>query len=420
MFKYVFVLLIAIASVCHAHEDWKSGSTDRSHLPDGELKGYLHGHSEVIDGTTHTGYWDFDPDADGDPWTKKQGNWEKSGCVSTDANGKKLYDHDCYNDWIKEGNLKPTSQGTTGGGPGGITDDDTTDDESTDDDSDDPTGDESDDPTGDESDDPTGDESDDPTGDDSDDPTGDESDDPTDDESDDPTGNERNSLDLVRGTSDNRRFVPQAPILNPLMITEWMLIDTGRSHPQWIELYNPNNSAVNLNGYTFVYVTYHHSAKWTFHTITLSSFMVPAKSAIILTSHDITDHIRHTFQGIKKSQIYHLNINGYHLKSGWLIKDADENELHRTGKAFREHGEDTTLHNPLLSDPPLVNPGVEWNWRNKRVSYKRYPSEEPEQGEYYYGSPNDVSSPGYFESARAAPSLIRPKKIGTWAALKRR
>ena len=405
MFKYVFVLLIAIASVCHAHEDWKSGSTDRKHLPDGELRGYLHGHSEVIDGTTHTGYWDFDPDADGDPWTKKQGNWEKSGCVSTDANGKKLYDHDCYNDWIKEGNLKPTSQdttggGTTGGGPGGITDDDTTDDDS-------------DDPTGDESDDPTGDESDDPTGDESDDPTGDESDDPTGDESDDPTGDERNNLDIVRDTS-NQRFVPQKPTVHPPMITEWMLIDTGRSRPQWIELYNWNNSAVNLNGYTFVYATYQHSTRWTFHTITLSDFVIPAKSAVILTSHST----RYS-NGIDSEQIYLLNC-GYVLKSGWALIDATGTEVYRIGRAFKEYGEDTTLHNPLLSDPALVNPGVEWDWRNKRVSYKRYPSNEPEQGEYYYGNPNDVSSPGYFESARAAPTLILPKTTGIWAELKKR
>ena len=98
-----------MASVCGAHDDWLSGSTDRQHLSGAGLKNYLHGHKETVNGTVRTGHWDYDPDVD-DAWEKTKANWEASGCLTQDANGKKLYNHDCYNDWIRGGNLKPTEK----------------------------------------------------------------------------------------------------------------------------------------------------------------------------------------------------------------------------------------------------------------------------------------------------------------------
>ena len=105
----LILLLFLMASVCGAHDAWVSGSTDRQHLSGADLNNYLHGHKETVNGTVRTGYWDYDPDVDGH-WEKIQANWQASGCVTEDANGKKLYNHDCYNDWIRDGNLKPTEK----------------------------------------------------------------------------------------------------------------------------------------------------------------------------------------------------------------------------------------------------------------------------------------------------------------------
>ena len=112
----LILLLFLMASVCGAHDAWVSGSTDRQHLSGADLKNYLHGHKETVNGTVRTGYWDYDPDVD-DAWEKTKANWEASGCITQDANGKKLYNHDCYNAWIKQGNLEPTENQTPTNSP---------------------------------------------------------------------------------------------------------------------------------------------------------------------------------------------------------------------------------------------------------------------------------------------------------------
>lgn len=101
---------------CLAHDDFIEGSKDREHLSGDDLKKYLHGHSESVRNApgsnkwhTQTSFWDYDPDID-DPNDKKEENWEASGCVTTDENGKKLYDHDCYNEFIKDGGLIRTDE----------------------------------------------------------------------------------------------------------------------------------------------------------------------------------------------------------------------------------------------------------------------------------------------------------------------
>ena len=117
MKTYTFILLLSlIASVCGAHDAWVSGSIDRQHLSGADLNNYLHGHKETVDGTIRTGFWDYDPDVD-DAWEKTKANWKASGCVTEDANGKKLYNHDCYNDWIRDGNLEPTENQTPTNSP---------------------------------------------------------------------------------------------------------------------------------------------------------------------------------------------------------------------------------------------------------------------------------------------------------------
>ena len=52
MKTYALILMLSlIASVCGAHDDWVSGSTDRQHLSGADLKNYLHGHKEIVNGT---------------------------------------------------------------------------------------------------------------------------------------------------------------------------------------------------------------------------------------------------------------------------------------------------------------------------------------------------------------------------------
>ena len=355
------LLLFLITSVCGAHDDWLSGSTDRQHLSGADLNNYLHGHKETVDGTVKTGFWDYDPDVD-DHWEKIQTNWKASGCVTEDANGKKLYNHDCYNDWIRDGNLKPTEKEKPDNPviPPPCTDCDT----------------------------PIQTEGEDLT-------------DLTDDNADD-TG----TIDGASLGATGARLFPASSI-DPLLVTEWMLIDTGRSYPHWIEIYNPNSVDVNIEGYTFTYAEYNLRTKWTHAPITLTDFQVPAKSAIILASHDTP-----IFSGLTTESIYQLNLNKHVLKRGWLLQDADGTEIHRIGRAFQNEG------HPILANPPLVNTGAKGHTKG-RVSYKRYKSSEPAQGEYYYGNATDVSSPGYFEVAPVAPALKKATLVSTWAALKR-
>ena len=130
MFKYVLVSIFALCCVCHisvAHDEFPSDSIDREHLSGDALKGYLHGHickipnthpDRVSDWVVNWGYFDYDPEID-NPHEKAQANWEESGCVSTDADGNRVYDHDCYNQYIREQGLTPTSEKPTGEGPSG-------------------------------------------------------------------------------------------------------------------------------------------------------------------------------------------------------------------------------------------------------------------------------------------------------------
>ena len=113
MKTYTLILILSLmASVCGAHDDWLSGSTDRQHLSGADLNNYLHGHKETVNGTVRTGYWDYNPDVD-NAWEKTKANWEASGCITKAG----LYDKDCYNKWIKQGNLEPTENQTPTNSP---------------------------------------------------------------------------------------------------------------------------------------------------------------------------------------------------------------------------------------------------------------------------------------------------------------
>ncbi len=202
--------------------------------------------------------------------------------------------------------------------------------------------------------------------------------------------------------------LPKSTVL--LMVTEYMLLDNGRRLPHWIELYNPNSVPVDLAGYTFTYPTRRFANDpWKYHEHTLSTFEIPAKSAIILASHNIMKAVGKRVDGIKDSQIYQLRIHKHVLKNGWLLQDVGGKDVHRVGKAFSNE-EHPNLRNPVVP----VHAG-----RWIRQSHQRYPSgDAPTLA--FYGKSDDKGSPGFYEPVRKAPASEHSLTIGVWAALKKR
>ena len=208
--------------------------------------------------------------------------------------------------------------------------------------------------------------------------------------------------------------VPQQaskPKVRDVLVTEYMLLDNGRRLPHWIEIYNPNTTTVNLSGYTFTYATRQFANyPWTYHRQTLGNFEIRVGGAVILTSHKLARRAGNV-EGLAENQVYQLNLNSYVLKNGWLIQDSYGNDVHRIGIAFRTDTQ-PNLGNPIV--PPHVGKTRSWI----RQSWKTYPSTDPTTTSYY-GKWDDIGSPGFFESAPAAPTLHR-KSVGMWADLKKR
>ena len=210
----------------------------------------------------------------------------------------------------------------------------------------------------------------------------------------------------IGGAPPVRQPIP--PPLQPIRVTEYMVRDWGGigGLPQWIELYNPNTEAINLKGYTFQYATRRFANDpYKVHTLTLAEtedgFSIEGGGVAILATQKPRDV---AVSGIEiSSQVYNLSIQNA-LKRGWVLMDADGEEIQRLGRtAFS-----------ALSDP--VAPSHQGK---ARVSYHVYPSESPPEP-YYYGHSDDVGSPGFHEApAPAAPSAVIRKKVGTWASLKR-
>ena len=210
-------------------------------------------------------------------------------------------------------------------------------------------------------------------------------------------------------TSASQEARPASPPMQPIRVTEYMVRDWSKSIggnlPQWIELYNPNIEAVNLKGWTFQYATRRFANHpYTIHTLTLAAtadgFSIPGGGVAILATQRLPAR---KFSGIEATQVYNLNVENV-LKRGWVLTDAEGKEVQRLGrKAFSALGD------------PMAPPHQD----GKRVSYHAYRSEFPSES-YYYGHSGDVGSPGFYKQpAPAAPSLIRPKRVGTWADLKR-
>ena len=212
------------------------------------------------------------------------------------------------------------------------------------------------------------------------------------------------------GTSASQERHPVSPLMQPIRVTEYMVRDWSRgvyggNLPQWIELQNPNVEAVNLKGYTFQYaIRRFANSPYTIHTLTLAAtedgFSIPGGGVVILATQRLPAR---RFSGIEVTQVYNLNIENV-LKRGWVLTDADGKEVQRLGRdAF------SALRDPVA---PRHQDGA-------RVSYQVYRSESPPES-HYYGYSGDIGSPGFYKQpAPAAPSVVRRKRIGTWADLKK-
>ena len=195
------------------------------------------------------------------------------------------------------------------------------------------------------------------------------------------------------------------------MVRDWSKggVWQGNSNlPQWIELYNPNTEAINLKDYTFQYATRRFANDpYTIHTLTLASaaddtdgFVVAGEGVAVLVTHDVRSR---RFSGnLEATQVYTLDIENV-LKRGWVLTDADGEEVHRLGRdAFNA----------------LRDPAAPVHQNGRRVAYQVYKSESPSEP-YYYGNSKDIGSPGFYEQAApSAPSAVKRKRVGTWARLK--
>ena len=190
-----------------------------------------------------------------------------------------------------------------------------------------------------------------------------------------------------------------APFVTEHMIADWSRFDSRL--PTWIELYNPNNSSVSLEGYTFEYAFWHQRRQeYINKTLTLGSLLIPAQSAVILTNKIA---ITRGIGGIDpETQVYNLSIPDRVLKVGWVIMDAQGRSIDRRGIHFGD------------TSDPIKGRHVD----NLRASHKVVSSADPETS-YYYGSTRDIGSPGFHLSVRAAPSRTLLKKTSIWAELKK-
>ncbi len=209
----------------------------------------------------------------------------------------------------------------------------------------------------------------------------------------------------LEGTPETQ---PKPQPLLPIRITEYMVRDWTAGIgglPQWIEVYNPNTEAVNLKGWTFQYATRRSAtAPHKVHTLTLAGtqdgFSIAGGGVAILSTGTVSAW---RFSGIEATQVYNLNIDNV-LKRGWVLTDADGAEIYRLGRA---------------AFGALGDPVAPLHQNQARVSHQVVPSESPPEV-YYYGHREDMGSPGFYEQpAPAAPSAVRRKQIGTWAALKK-
>ena len=198
---------------------------------------------------------------------------------------------------------------------------------------------------------------------------------------------------------ENVQFLVFAhPIVTEYMLSGWS--KKQKNLPRWIEIYNPHASPVNLKGWRLKYIE-----KGQMKTLRIRNFRIPAGGVGLLASHAATWKSPY----IEDDAVYVLGIAKRSLESGWLLLDAEGNDIHRIGVAFRT---DALLE---LSDPVKPDPV-----KQRRVSHNRYASELPSRGHYYYGYYADIGTPGFFQlPVAASPSKVRPKLKTSWGAIKK-
>ena len=168
------------------------------------------------------------------------------------------------------------------------------------------------------------------------------------------------------------------PIADPkrVLATEWILVDNGRSVPQWIEIWNNNPVEIDLTGWKFHHVSF-ENFKTKEKIVTLTEFSIPAGEAVILASHATQK------KTVAPEQVYNLDI-GYVLKKGWKLTTADGIVVHAIGEIFT--GIERTR-------PQYGR--IEGSWRApSRISHKNYPSDAPETP-HYYGHAGDQAHPAH-------------------------
>ena len=230
------------------------------------------------------------------------------------------------------------------------------------------------------------------------------------------------------------------------IITEYMLRDYSRSGgaglPQWIEIYNPNDGAMELWGYQFTYAWRNTAnSPYKYKTETIDSFIIPAGEAKIIVGKKIEARETrwNTVAGLSDEDIWVIpsEENWVSLKDGWHLADPSGEAIYRIGGAFEEkpanaEWDDSIPWKGNVRVPPHTSEGF-------RVSYQAVPSELPDE-DHFYGNIEDrsavavvvnskttyelvgKSSPGFCLPIRvvpAAPSLLRPKKVVIWGNLKR-
>ncbi len=218
---------------------------------------------------------------------------------------------------------------------------------------------------------------------------------------------------------------PQVVITaEPLIITEYMRRDWSRAGggglPQWIELYNPNAEPMPLDGYQFTHA-YRRFANgpWVYVTTSITGLTIPASDAALIANRSVRTGSQY-MRGISNKDVWTIPYaeERAQLKNGWHLTNPNGRLVHRIGTVFREYPADAPSDwDSSLRVPELPSHTSE----GYRVSYQVSPSGDP-GGEHFYGSENDVGSPGFYEAAPAAPaapSLQRPKLTTTWGHLKR-
>ena len=199
----------------------------------------------------------------------------------------------------------------------------------------------------------------------------------------------------------------QQPLELPI-VTEYMLYDFShgqRTLPQWIELYNPNDSELSLTSYLFSYtklkrfkVGYEIKTHEIKRLANGEHFVIPGKGAVILTTKYVKES-RWT-SSVPEALVYNLGI-GNALKRGWRIVNTDGKVIHESGTLFG-----------VVSNPQLPKRG------QARLSFNVMVSEAPEVA-FFYGHPTDISTPAYHQPPPpAAPTLYKRKLVTRWAGLK--